>query len=114
MNSFLAALLVVTAVASYALRILLKRQSRSPLPPGPAGYPVIGNVFGVANHHLWLMYADWSKTYGSDIVSYETYGCTTVVLNSHKAATELLEKRSYNYSDRPRLVRCLIWFNMSC
>lgn len=105
MNTFLAAFLVATAVAAYALRVFLKRRSRNPLPPGPSGYPIIGNIIGGADHHLWLKYANWSKSYGSDVLSYETYGRTTVVLNSYKAVAELLEKRSYNYSDRPRQVR---------
>jgi hypothetical protein len=37
---------------------------------------------------------------GSDIVHVELFGTHIVVLNSEKAATDLLEKRSSIYSDR--------------
>lgn len=35
---------------------------------------------------------------------FETFGTKWVVLNSQRAAVELLEKRGSNYADRPRFV----------
>ena len=35
-----------------------------PLPPGPKGYPIIGNLFDVPVHKSWLAYDEWRKTYG--------------------------------------------------
>ena len=36
-----------------------------PLPPGPKGYPIIGNLFEVPVHKSWLAYDEWrTKTYG--------------------------------------------------
>lgn len=35
-----------------------------PLPPGPKGYPIIGNLFDFPTHKPWLVYDQWSKTYG--------------------------------------------------
>jgi len=43
-----------------------------------------------------------SEDYNSDVVSFHVLGDRTVVLNSVKATTDLLEKRSSIYSDRPR------------
>ena len=35
-----------------------------PLPPGPKGYPIIGNLFNMPVHKPWLVYDHWRKTYG--------------------------------------------------
>jgi len=99
-------LLLSVLAATYSLRLFFKTRSR-PLPPGPTGYPLIGNAFGVPHHHAWATYADWAKQYG-DVISYQSFGHTTIILNSLKSATELLDKRSANYSDRPRMV----WFSI--
>ncbi|KAF8202965.1 cytochrome P450 [Pholiota molesta] len=93
----------VTFLASYVLVTWARKRRALPLPPGPTGYPIIGNVYDIPHHYAWLTYADWAKKYG-DVVSYSVFGRVTVVLNSLEATTELLEKRSSNYSDRPRMI----------
>ena len=35
-----------------------------PLPPGPKGYPLIGNIFDMPVHKPWVVYDEWRKTYG--------------------------------------------------
>ena len=35
-----------------------------PLPPGPKGYPLIGNFFDMPVHKPWVVYDEWRKTYG--------------------------------------------------
>ena len=35
-----------------------------PLPPGPKGYPLLGNLFDMPVDKAWLVYNDWYKTYG--------------------------------------------------
>ena len=35
-----------------------------PLPPGPKGYPLIGNLFDMPINKPWLVYDEWCKTYG--------------------------------------------------
>jgi hypothetical protein len=91
-------------IALYALHALLKRRNPKSLPPGPKGYPVIGSVIETSSKHPWIMFADWTKTYGSDVISYTSFGRTTIVLNSFQAVADLLDKRSSNYSDRPRMI----------
>ena len=36
-----------------------------PLPPGPKGYPLIGNLFKFPIVSPWLVYEEWCKTYGT-------------------------------------------------
>ncbi|KAF5341606.1 hypothetical protein D9758_014087 [Tetrapyrgos nigripes] len=81
------------------------RYRRLPLPPGPPGYPIIGNIFDIPpkSSRGWVTYKDMSKKYGSDIIHLDLLGTPLIVVNSLKAATELLDKRSSNYSDRPRM-----------
>ncbi|KAK0469549.1 cytochrome P450 [Desarmillaria tabescens] len=73
-----------------------------PFPPGPKGLPLIRNLWDIPTEHQWLTYSRWSATYG-DVLFLNSPGNKTIVLNSSQAATELLEKRSGNYSDRPDL-----------
>ncbi|TFK41265.1 cytochrome P450 [Crucibulum laeve] len=80
-----------------------KRRRGLPLPPGPKGWPIIGNVYDIPHDHAWLTYAQWGKTFG-DIIYMDVFGTETIVLNSLQAAIELLEKRSANYTDRPDMI----------
>lgn len=80
---------------------LLRRPSRRALlPPGPKRLPIIGNVLDMPRTYPWLTYTQWAATFG-DVVYAEVFGNRLVILSSVKAVTELMEKRSSNYSDRP-------------
>ena len=35
-----------------------------PLPPGPKGYPLIGNLFDMPADKPWVVYDEWRKIYG--------------------------------------------------
>jgi len=73
-----------------------------PLPPGPKGYPLLGNLFDMPIDKPWLVYDEWRKTYG-DIIYFNVLGQHFMVLSDLKSTTDLFEKRSSNYSDRMRL-----------
>ena len=75
-----------------------------PLPPGPPGEPILGHLRIIPKHSPQHAYIRWSKEYQSDILSFKILGQPIVVLNSARAATELLDKKGANYSDRPRFV----------
>ena len=39
-----------------------------PLPPGPKGYPLIGNLFDMPAQRSWIVYDEWRKTYGKPFI----------------------------------------------
>ena len=47
-----------------ALVRLARWRSRSHLPPGPKGYPIVGNLLDLPPTHLWEKFGDWGKQYG--------------------------------------------------
>jgi cytochrome P450 len=79
-----------------------RRRRGFPYPPGPPGWPVIGNLLEISPKFPWLAYTESSKKYGH-IVFYRNLGKAFIVLNSVKAIKDLLEKRGGVYSDRPVL-----------
>ncbi|KAF7441180.1 hypothetical protein PC9H_001529 [Pleurotus ostreatus] len=96
----------VNTVALLALVFLLsaylKRRTtkRPPLPPGPPADPFIGHLRIMPSDQQELVFHEWAKTYG-DVMHLKVFGHDIIVLDSVQAATELLEKRSALYSDRP-------------
>ncbi|KAI0311890.1 cytochrome P450 [Amylostereum chailletii] len=71
------------------------------LPPGPKGLPIIGNVAQLLDRK-WLM--ERCKHEYGDLVYLNVLGQSTIVINSQKIASDLLDKKSSIYSSRPRLV----------
>ncbi|TFY69462.1 hypothetical protein EVJ58_g398 [Rhodofomes roseus] len=78
---------------------------RGGLPPGPSGWPLIGNVLDMPTSHEWQTFAEWGEKWG-DIVSVTLLGQPVLVLNTSAAAIEILDKKSSIYSDRPTLPVC--------
>ncbi|TBU55416.1 cytochrome P450 [Dichomitus squalens] len=73
------------------------------LPPGPFAWPLMGNMLNIRTaSHPWMQFAEWSRTYGP-VIHLKVLRYSIVVLNSPKDAFALLDQRSINYSDRPRL-----------
>ncbi|KII86913.1 hypothetical protein PLICRDRAFT_273725 [Plicaturopsis crispa FD-325 SS-3] len=75
--------------------------SRLPLPPGPKPLPILGNIFQMPTRHEPEVYEQWGRAFGSDIIYVNLAGTPMIILNSSKAANDLLERRSSNYSGRP-------------
>lgn len=74
-----------------------------PLPPGPKGYPLIGNALDMPTNAMHEKYREWCKMLSSDIIFLNVAGRGVVVLDSSEAAIELLERRSSIYSGRPAM-----------
>lgn len=98
---------LATAAASLLLYILFSALRRSkhsglPLPPGPPGRFLVGNLGDVSADHPEEDYMRWGEEYNSDVIHVKVLGQHMICLNSVAAATEILDRRGANYCDRPR------------
>ncbi|KZV74589.1 cytochrome P450 [Peniophora sp. CONT] len=91
------------AIALNVLAFGLFKYLNSPwrkLPPGPVGYPIIGSTHRFFDSS-WLL--EECPKFG-EVVYLNVAGQPAILLNTQKAATALLDRRSTNYSGRPRMI----------
>ena len=108
-------LLVIAITGAVALRRYVFSVYPEP-PPGPKGRFWSGNAHQLNGHNIWKKYAGWSQEHGQSHFDFKSAPLTTVlgpliylraysrrfiVINTLDAASELLEKKSTIYSDRP-------------
>ncbi|KAH9834632.1 uncharacterized protein C8Q71DRAFT_859598 [Rhodofomes roseus] len=96
----------LTLVTLVVLYVVQNRQTTSKrhLPPGPRPLPILGNAHQMPSDFAEKVFAQWKDLYG-DIIFLRMFNTPVLVLNSAKAARDLLEKRSTKYSDRPYSIR---------
>ncbi|KAJ6477966.1 cytochrome P450, partial [Mycena vulgaris] len=92
-------ILVLVAILPLCVRYARKAGGPS-LPPGPRGFPLVGNIFDVPTGDIWLKFAQLGEVWG-DISSITLFGQTMIIVNSLKIAEDLLDVRGANFSDRP-------------
>ncbi|KAH9941591.1 O-methylsterigmatocystin oxidoreductase [Epithele typhae] len=79
------------------------RSSKLPLPPGPKPLPIIGNLLDMPMTNMAPALHRLSAIYG-DLVYLDVVGQPVIVMDRYEDAFALLESRSANTSERPRLV----------
>ncbi|KZO99695.1 cytochrome P450 [Calocera viscosa TUFC12733] len=90
------------ALLTLFLALYLHRRSRRRfLPPGPNPLPLIGNL-RLPDDRLGA-FKEWAVKYG-EVMTIRIWGMDLIVLNSQRAALEVLEKRAGATSGRPRTV----------
>ncbi|KAL0579186.1 hypothetical protein V5O48_002808 [Marasmius crinis-equi] len=96
-----AGLALIFLSAIYITRTLSERR-KGKLPPGPKGLPIVGNLFQLSLD-AWIPFTEWKYKFGSLV--YLTAGSQGIlVINSHKVATELLDRKANIYNSRPRFI----------
>lgn len=55
----------IAAIVYVAGRLLSRSKSASPLPPGPSGLPIIGNVLDLPQSEPYKAYIQWGHKYGT-------------------------------------------------
>ncbi|THH04571.1 hypothetical protein EW146_g10143, partial [Bondarzewia mesenterica] len=114
MKPGLATIAIVAALSLALFGIFTHKARRPPLPPGPKsslfglGQPIMSKLYP------WRTYAEWRNVYG-DIIYIHAFGNSVIVLNSAKAADDLLDKRGAIYSSRPEraMIRDVMGWNWS-
>lgn len=83
-------LLAISGIVSvYILKLITskRRQNprRLPYPPGPKGYPIIGNLLELPLHKPWLVYQELSRRYGTMVFfhGYDRKGLTVILRGYH-------------------------------
>ncbi|KAJ4869528.1 hypothetical protein Rs2_09428 [Raphanus sativus] len=91
------AVLVLTAIIT-VLWLLRKRSPQPPLPPGPRGLPIVGNLpFLKPNLHTY--FRDLAQEYGP-IFKLHLGSKLAVVVNTPSLAREILKEQDINFSNR--------------
>ncbi|KAI0288266.1 cytochrome P450 [Russula brevipes] len=89
---------LVLILVLVSLRWALKR-TRLPLPPGPKGYPLIGNLLDVPKAKFAETYTEWAHKYGK-IVYADAAGQPLIILSDVEDAIGILDKKGATCSDR--------------
>ncbi|KAI0129955.1 cytochrome P450 [Xylariales sp. AK1849] len=94
----------VLLLAIYIIRNVLGRK-RLPLPPGPKGLPLVGNIQDLAppGEPEWQHWLKHKDLYGP-LSSVTVLGQTIVLIHDKDMAFELLDKRAIKHSSRPEMV----------
>ncbi|KAJ4253329.1 hypothetical protein NW762_010484 [Fusarium torreyae] len=89
----------------YIIVTRLQQRSKGPLPPGPKGLPLVGNIRDLPPPGTveWKHWQKHKEQYGP-ITSVSVLGQLFVILHDKQAVIEILETRALKTASRPNLV----------
>ncbi|KAF7371345.1 Cytochrome P450 [Mycena sanguinolenta] len=93
---------LIMTIAAITFAYSFRRRRTPPLPLGPRGLPIVGNILDVPTSQPWLKFAKLGEIWG-EISSLTVLGQTMIIVNSLEVAEDLLETHGVNFSDRPVL-----------
>ena len=107
----------LVGLALYLVGRIVWRAAPRPFPPGPPGWPLIGNLFDLQTYAPYKTLGAMSSKYGKcthtihilriadsitgHIISLRVLGTQLIFLNSLKTTKDLLEKKSAITANRP-------------
>ncbi|CAL1709871.1 unnamed protein product [Somion occarium] len=92
----------LSSIITITITLINGYRTRRLMPPSPPGLPLLGNVFQLPQFQ-WHRFTEWKAQYG-DLFSLNLAGQPVIVVNSIDVATDLFDKRSTIYSDRPPFI----------
>ncbi|KAI0075227.1 cytochrome P450 [Panus rudis PR-1116 ss-1] len=95
-------LLGVVCIIVLAYRVV-SASSDIRLPPGPKRLPILGNVHQLPAKYQERKFELWGRQYGK-IIFAKLFRTPALIISSFDVAHDLMEKRSRNYSGRPRFI----------
>ncbi|CAK5272492.1 unnamed protein product [Mycena citricolor] len=90
-----------TLAAVYISHLLWRKFSRPPLPPGPRGIPILGNIHDVPAESPWLALAALGERYAGGLFSLQILGQPMIVVDRADTAADLLDTHGAALSGRP-------------
>jgi hypothetical protein len=107
----MAAILILSCVFATFVALLLARPKirgnarlTLPLPPGPKGLPLVGNINDLPpqGSQEYLHWLKFKERYGP-LSSITVLGQTMIIIHDRDTALELMEKRASKHSGRPNM-----------
>ncbi|XP_063061778.1 cytochrome P450 2A13-like [Engraulis encrasicolus] len=94
-------LLLAALVLLLLLLVWKRRGSRGlPLPPGPPGLPLLGNLLQVDKNAPYTTFMKWSKQYG-EVMTVHIGPQRYVILTGHETVKEALVDQAEDFTGRP-------------
>ena len=74
----------------------------SNLPPGPRGWPLVGNALQQNAAQPYITWSEWADKYG-EVLTINNFGTPIVLCNSPAALWEVLVSKSNDFAGRPEM-----------
>ncbi|KAI0537877.1 cytochrome P450 [Xylaria digitata] len=91
---------LLACLATICCAFFLRRRKPVSGFPGPAGWPIIGNLASIYHCHAERQFSEWAKVYG-DVIEVQFACMRIIVVNSAAAAKDIFAGSATALSSRP-------------